>query len=114
MIHTIDAKGKTLGRTASAVAKLLMGKDKATFERHTVSENKVHLINVAQAKISLVKLDTKTYSRFSGYRGGLTKEKMSTLATRKGYGELFKLAVYGMLPANKLRPKLMKNLTVSE
>jgi large subunit ribosomal protein L13 len=114
MTHTIDAKGKTLGRTASAVAKLLMGKDKATFERHLVTGSKVNLINVGQAKISKTKLDTKTYARYSGYPGGLTKEKMSNVAARKGYAELFKLAVYGMLPANKLRPIIMKNLTVSE
>jgi len=114
MIHTIDAKGKTLGRTASAVAKLLMGKDKATFERHMVTGSKVNLINVSQAKIARAKLDTKTYNRYSGYRGGLTREKMSALITRKGYGEIFKLAVYGMIPANKLRTEIMKNLTVSE
>ncbi len=114
MTHTVDAKGKTLGRTASAVAKLLMGKDKATFERNKVTGDKVHLINVSQAKISRVKLDVKTYARYSGYPGGLTQEKMSNLAARKGYGELFKLAIYGMLPANKLRPVVMKNLTISE
>lgn len=114
MTHTVDAKGKTLGRTASTVAKLLMGKDKAMFERNKITGSKVHLINVSAAKISRVKLDTKTYKRYSGYRGGLTQEKMSMLATRKGYGELFKIAVYGMLPANKLRPEIMKNLTVSE
>lgn len=114
MTHTVDAKGKTLGRTASAVAKLLMGKDKATFERHMVTGSKVNLINVSQAKIDRTKLDTKTYARFSGYRGGLTKEKMSMLAARKGFAEIFKLAVYGMLPANKLRNEIMKNLTVSE
>jgi large subunit ribosomal protein L13 len=114
MTHTVDAKGQTLGRTASKVAKLLMGKDKATFERHQITGSKVHLINVSQAKIARAKLDTKAYTRYSGYRGGLTKEKMSNLAERKGYGELFKIAVYGMLPANKLRPQIMKNLTVSE
>ena len=114
MTHTVDAKGKTLGRTASAVAKLLMGKDKATFERNKVTGEKVELINTAQAKIASAKLDTKRYKRYSGYPGGLTEEKMSNLAGRKGYAELFRLAVYGMLPANRLRNELMKNLTVKE
>ncbi len=114
MIHTIDAQGKTLGRTATAVAKLLMGKDSPTFERNKVSTNKVHLVNVSKAKIDSKKMDTKTYARYSLYPGGLVKEKMGHMAVRKGYGELFKLAVYGMLPNNKLRPILMKNLTISE
>ena len=114
MIHTIDAKGKTLGRTASVVAKLLQGKDKPTYETNKVTGAKVHLINVASSKIATPKLGTKTYARYSGYPGGLTKEKMSNLVERKGYGEVFKLAIYGMLPANKLRPIIMKNLTISE
>lgn len=114
MIHTIDAKGKTLGRTASAVAKILMGKHKPTFERNKVTGEKVNLINVSKAKISPVKMDVKTYARFSGYPGGLIKEKMSNVATRKGYAELFKVAIYGMIPANKLRSVIMKNLTISE
>ena len=114
MTHTVDAKGKTLGRTASAVAKLLMGKDKPTFERNKVTGQKVELINVSLAKIARAKLDTKTYATYSGYPGGLKKEKMSNLAGRKGNAELFRLAVYGMLPANRLRNELMKNLTVKE
>ena len=113
-IHTIDAKGKTLGRTATAVAKLLMGKHKPTFERHLVTGEKVNLINVSKAKISAVKLGTKTYARYSGYPGGLVKEKMSDVSARKGYAEVFKLAIYGMLPSNKLRSVIMKNLTISE
>ena len=114
MTHTIDAQGKTLGRTASAVAKLLMGKDSPTYERNIASKNKVMLVNVSKAKINDKKMDTKTYARYSLYPGGLVKEKMSHLAARKGHAELFRLAIYGMLPANKLRPILMKNLTVTE
>ncbi len=114
MIHTIDAKGKTLGRTASQVAKLLMGKDKATFERNKVTGGKVELINVSKAKIDIRKLSEKKYDQYSGYPGGLRQEKMSDLIARKGYSEIFKLAVYGMIPANRLRPIIMKNLTITE
>lgn len=114
MIYTIDAKGKTLGRTASHIAKLLNGKDNASFQRNTLSPNKVNLINVSQAKIDAVKLNSKLYEKYSGYPGGLTKQKMAMLVSKKGFSEIFKLAVYGMLPGNKLRPELMKNLTISE
>ena len=112
--HIIDATGKTLGRTASAVASLLMGKNSADFEKNQVSGNKVNLINVSKATIDPRKLTTKFYERYSGYPGGLTKERMDMLIARRGYSEIFSLAVYGMLPANRLRTTLMKNLTISE
>ena len=111
---TIDATDKTLGRTASAVAKLLMGKDNTSFEKNIVSTNKVSIINASKASIDPKKLTAKFYERYSGYPGGLTKERMDMIIARKGYSEVFKLAVYGMLPGNKLRARLMKNLTVSE
>ncbi len=114
MIHTIDVTGKTIGRTASAAAKILMGKNRPTFERHLVTGEKVHLINVSKAKIDPRKLGTKEYERYSGYPGGFKKEKMSAVINRKGYKDLFIDAIHGMLPANKLRAKIMKNLTITE
>lgn len=114
MIHTIDATGKTLGRTATAVAIILMGKNKANFERHLVSGEQVKLVNVSKAKIDPRKLDEKMYKSYSGYPGGLKHEKMKAVVNRKGYAEVFRTAIYGMLPANRLRNQLMKNLTVTE
>lgn len=110
--HTIDATEKALGRTASAAAVLLMGKNEASFENNQLSKNKVIIKNASKAKISLKKLDTKLYEKYSGYPGGFSEQKMSKVIERKGYEEIFRLAVYGMLPANKLRPKMMKNLQV--
>lgn len=112
--HTIDATGKTLGRTASNVAKILIGKSSASFERNKIAATKVSLINVSKAKIDPKKLGTKIYTRYSGYPGGKTDEKMSRVIEKKGYSEIFKNAVYGMIPANKLRDKIMKNLIISE
>lgn len=114
MTHTINATGKSLGRTASKAAILLMGKDRPDFERHKVSVNKVHITNVSKTKLSVKKLKTTIYTRYSGYPGGLKKETMEEVVAKKGYGELYKRAVYGMLPANRLRKIIMKNLSVSE
>lgn len=113
-MYTIDVKGKTLGRTASHVAKILSGKDTAQFQKNTISSNKVNLVNVSHAKIDVMKLNSKLYEKYSGYPGGLTKQKMAMLVSKKGFAEIFRLAIYGMLPANKLRAELMKNLTISE
>ena len=114
MIYTIDATEKTIGRIASEAAKILMGKNSPDFERNKVSGNKVHITNTSKAKIGEKKLRETLYERYSGYPGGLTKDTMATIIRKKGYSEIFKYAVSGMLPINKLRPLLMKNLTVSE
>jgi large subunit ribosomal protein L13 len=110
--HTIDATDKAIGRVASAAAVFLMGKDLPTFESNKVPMVEVHIVNASKAKIPLNKLTTKTYKRYSGYPGGLTVQNMATVIEKKGYEELFTHAVYGMLPSNKLRAKMMKNLKV--
>jgi large subunit ribosomal protein L13 len=112
--HTIDATGRTLGRVSSEVAKLLMGKDKPTFERHMVTGDQVSLVNVSKAKMDPRKMAVNEHKRYSGYPGGLKREKLTRVAEKKGYAEIFRKAIHGMLPNNKLRPILMKRLTISE
>jgi len=57
---------------------------------------------------------TKTYSRYSGYPGGLKQPTMADVIAKKGYGEIFREAVSGMLPKNKLRARMLKNLITTE
>ena len=114
LTFTIDATDKVLGRVSSEAAKILNGKTLASYQRNTVAPVKVTITNASKIKISETKLGTKSYLRYSGYPGGLTKESAGKLATRKGYAELFRNAIHGMLPANKLRPIIMKNLTITE
>jgi len=114
MEYKIDASEKVLGRIASEVAQILMGKNLPNFQRHELSGNKVHIINASKAKISIKKLESKEYKRYSGYPGGLKTSNMEKIIAKKGYSELFRKAVYGMLPSNKLRAVIMKNLTISE
>jgi len=114
MKHTIDAAGKKLGRVASEAAIFLIGKDTVTFAKNKVTPVQVEIVNASKADVNEKKLLTKTYSRYSGYPGGLRQPSMGTVVAKKGFSEIFTLAVYGMIPRNKLRAKIMKNLTVKE
>ena len=112
--YTIDATGKKLGRVASEAAVYLLGKNQPDFARNKIVGGTVEIVNTSKADISEKKLTQKKYIRYSGYPGGLKSPSMRNVIDKKGYAEIFTLAVYGMLPSNKLRPILMKNLTVTE
>lgn len=111
---TIDASGKTIGRVASAAAIALMGKDEPTFERHKITGGTVTIENAGKIKIDPRKLEGVQYAQYSGYPGGLRYESLSAVLDKKGIEEVLRRAVYGMLPGNKLRPEIMKKLTVTE
>lgn len=114
MIHTIDAQGKKIGRVATEAAALLLGKTSVSFAKNKVADVKVHITNASKAEITAKKKADKEYVTFTGFRGGLNTESLSDLIARKGYSEAFKRAVYGMIPTNKLKKKIILNLTVSE
>lgn len=113
-VHVIDASGKRLGRVATEAATILMGKHKSDAVRHTVAPVTVTVENVSKLLIPEAKRVGKLYRRHSGYPGGLREFSMQKLIEKKGYSEVFRKAVYGMLPNNRLRTKRMKNLTISE
>ncbi len=112
--HTLDAAGKSLGRIASKAAFLLMGKDTSEYARNKVVNVSVEIINAGQTKIPRSKLTQKEYVKYSGYPGGLIIESLEHLIERRGMAEVYKRAVSGMLPDNKLKAKMIKNLTVTE
>ena len=97
----IDAEGKILGRLASEVAFLLMGKNKASYERDIYSGIKVKVINASKLKITIKKLKEIYHTRYSGYPGGLRIIKGIETKEKKGLKELIRLAVYHMLPDRK-------------
>jgi large subunit ribosomal protein L13 len=113
-ITTIDASGITVGRVATQAAIALMGKDEPTFERHMITGGTVTIVNASKIKIDPRKLDTVKYAQYSGYPGGLRYETLAQVLEKKGIEEVLRRAVYGMLPGNKLRPQIMKKLTVTE
>lgn len=112
--HTIDAAGQTLGRVASEAAKALMGKMRPDYTPNKSSEVKVTVTNVDKIYIRERKRTQKIYTTYSGYPGGLKRESLASLTTRKGRGEALRRAVARMLPRNTMHTARMKSLTVTE
>ena len=69
--YVVDAEGKTLGRLASEVAKVLRGKNKPIFTPHIDTGDYVIVVNAEKIKVTGKKLDQKVYYRHSGYVGGI-------------------------------------------
>ena len=111
--YTIDAQGKALGRVASEAAKALMGKMSPSYTPHIPSGVKVIITNAAKLLRTERKDGGKVYSTYTGYPGGLRKERLGDLKTRKGHGEPLRRAIERMLPRNQLRTGRMKNLIVN-
>jgi|SRR3989338_6936989 len=111
---TIDASGRTLGRVASEVASFLMGKTKASFERNKYSGIPVLVVNASKLRITPKKLAEIYHTRYSGIPGGLRITSGTETAEKQGLKELIKLATYQMLPGNKLRREMMKNLKIED
>lgn len=112
--HSVDATGKRLGRVASTVAVALMGKDRPDASRHIVAPVCVEVTHASRLIIDEKKRVQTKYDRYSGYPDGRHILSMRQLIERKGYRELLRKAVYGMLPNNKLRAVRMKKLHISE
>jgi large subunit ribosomal protein L13 len=108
----IDAQGRTLGRVASETAGFLMGKNRPSYERNKYSGMPVKVINVSKLRITSRKLEQIYHTRYSGIPGGLRIMKGSYTVEKKGLKELIRLATYQMLPGNKLRREMMKNLKI--
>ncbi len=109
--YLIDAEGKTLGRLASEIAKILRGKHKPIYSPHLDCGDYVIVINAEKIRVTGRKLDQKIYYRHSGYPGGL---KSITLREQlaKHPERVIKAAVKGMLPKNRLGRKMLKKLKV--
>jgi len=109
--HVIDATDQVLGRLATRVARLLMGKHKPIFSRNLDVGDYVVIINADKVRVTGDKAKQKVYYRHSGYPGGLksiTYDKlMQTNPTR-----VIEHAVKGMLPHTRLGASIMKKLKV--
>lgn len=107
----VDAKDKVLGRLAPIIANRLRGKDKPNFTLHMDTGDYVIVINADKVMLTGGKMDKKIYYTHTGFRGGIKKETARALNTRKPT-KLVELAVFGMLPKNKLRKIFMKKLKI--
>jgi large subunit ribosomal protein L13 len=109
--YVVDAKGQTLGRLASEVAKVLSGKTKPIYTPHVDTGDHVIIINCEQVVLTGKKLEQKLYRTYSGYIGGLKETKYKDMMKNKP--ELVMMhAVKGMLPKNTLGSAMLKKLRV--
>ncbi|TMB99494.1 MAG: 50S ribosomal protein L13 [Chloroflexi bacterium] len=109
--HVIDASGQTLGRLASHIAVLLMGKHKATYSPHLDMGDFVVVVNAEKIRVTGKKAQDKIYYRHSGYVGGLKETTLEQMLQRRPQ-RVLELAVRGMLPRNKLNRHLLTHLKV--
>lgn len=109
--HLFDAQGQVIGRLASRVAPLLMGKHKTSYAPHMHSGDHVVIINAAKIKSTGRKETQKKYYHYSGYPGGLTTTPLEKLRLSHP-DRILKFAVSGMLPKNKLRDRMLRNLHI--
>lgn len=109
--YIIDAEGKTLGRLASEVAKILRGKHKPIYTPHVDTGDHVIIINAEKIVLTGKKLDQKYYRYHTGYPGGLREVPYKKLMAENPEKAVF-LAVKGMLPKNRLGRKMIKKLRV--
>ncbi len=107
----IDAKGQPLGRLASKIAKILMGKHKPTYTPFIDTGDYVVVINAKDVKLTGRKEKTKKYYQYSGYVGGMRETGFKEMIARHPEFPIEK-AVKGMLPKNNLARQMFKKLRV--
>ena len=107
----LDASGKVLGRLASVVARVLIGKDKPNYTPFLDSGDHVVVINADKIRLTGNKLEAKIYRRHSGFPGGLKEVPAKRLRPDRA-DWMIREAVLGMLPKNKLRASRAKKLRI--
>jgi large subunit ribosomal protein L13 len=107
--HILDAKGQILGRFATQIATLLIGKHKPNYSPHMDSGDFVQIKNPDKILVTGKKEDQKIYYSHSGYPGGLKKTAYKDLKERNP-SKIISLAVKRMLPQNRLKDQRMARL----
>jgi len=107
--YLVNADGQVLGRLATRVARLLMGKDKPTFTPGVLTGEHVVVINARGIRLTGRKLDQKVYRWHTGYPGGLREVKARHVYDEKPE-QMVRDAILGMLPKSKLHKRLAKKL----
>ena len=109
--YVVDAEGKTLGRLASVVDKVLIGNNKAIFTPHIDTGDYVIVVNADKVKVTGKKLDQKIYYHHSDYIGGM-KETTLREMMNKHPERVIEYAVKGMLPKGPLGRQMYTKLFV--
>jgi large subunit ribosomal protein L13 len=109
--HLVDVKGQVLGRVAVAIAHKLMGKGKPYFVRNLDCGDFVVVTNAKHVVATGRKEEQKLYGKYSGFPGGLKQKALWQMREEKPT-EVVRHAVWGMLPKNKLRDRLVTRLYI--
>ncbi len=109
--HVVDAQGQVLGRLATRIATVLMGKDKPIYTDFLDTGDFVVVVNAEKVRLTGQKLDNKKYYSHSRYPGGL-KETTARQLLAEHPERVLSFAVKGMLPKNKLGSRMLKRLKV--
>jgi large subunit ribosomal protein L13 len=107
----VDATDETLGRLASRIAHVLEGKHKPTYQPSLDSGDHVIVLNAGRIAVTSDKLESKLYSRHSGFPQGFKQETLGHLLARRPE-EVIRRAVKGMLPHNRLGTQQLRKLKV--
>ncbi|MEO0102599.1 MAG: 50S ribosomal protein L13 [candidate division WOR-3 bacterium] len=109
--YLVDMTDKTLGRAASKIARILMGKNKVNYTPHIDNGDFVVAINAKKIKVTGKKLLNKIYYHHTGYPGGLKQRTLQEVLAKRPE-EVLWLAVKRMLPKNKLGRRMLKRLKI--
>ena len=109
--YLVDAEGRVLGRLATKIATILMGKHRPEYTPHVDTGDFVVVVNAEKFVVTGRKMQNKMYYRASGYPGGLTETPLNELLAKKP-AEALSLAVKRMLPKTKLGRKMFGKLKV--
>lgn len=109
MQYEIDATNQALGRLASKIAFILRGKNLATYQPNELPKNQITLKNIDKIRFTGLKFKDKEYHHYSGYHSGIKTRTLSELWQMRPE-RVIRQVVYNMLPKNKLRDKIIKNL----
>lgn len=107
----IDASNLVLGRLATKIAYLLRGKDLPSFAPNILPHRKITLLHIEKIRLSEKKRKQKEYWRHSGYPGGIKRKTLEQIFVSHPE-KIFSLALSRMLPNNKLRKRMLKNLEI--
>ena len=107
----VDAEGQILGRFASKIATILMGKNKPIYTPFIDTGDFIVVINAEKISVTGKKMEDKVYNRHSGYLGGLKTRSLNEYLVKKPE-EIIYLATRRMLPKNKIGRQMLKKLKV--
>ena len=107
----VDADNKVLGRLASRIAMMLMGKHRPTYTPHVDTGDFVVVVNAEKVALTGKKIEQKTYYHHTGYLGNLKEVSVKTLL-QKHPEDVLRRAVRRMLPKTKLGEKMFSKLKV--